>query len=311
MTDKYTHIGELISYLRKEKRMSQAELADGICSREYIGQIEKGQKFPTTYMINQFCDKLDINIYDEYALLLQHGGFIQHQMIMTINDHINPQKGHLLLDLVTEYEISGVPIEGDLLQHICYAKALYYGNIDLQIEKAISYCLEGIHHHYPDFDLRNSYEAYRLSNIELALLQCLFNQYYRINDIELSIMGKKHLFSYLQQRLNTTVYIVHKRLHFELVGLALLSHNLFLQGQTMLSLEELLCMIETSISLLKKYGYTENLTELLFDRACLYYKLGDTIQYESALTEATSISTFFLGPEDTDKFLQWLERNKQ
>ncbi len=175
MTDKFTHIGEIISYLRKEQNMSQAELADGICSREYIGQIEKGTKFPTTYMVNQFCDKLDINIYDEYALLLQHGGFMQHQMIMTINDHIKPEKGHLLFDLVTQYENSGIPIEGELFQYICYAKALYYGNIDRQIEKAIKYCLEGIHHHYPNFDFSGTFASYRLSNIEINLLLCLFN----------------------------------------------------------------------------------------------------------------------------------------
>lgn len=308
MTDKFTHIGEVISYLRKEQNMSQSELADDICSREYISQLEKGLKFPTTYMINQFCDKLDVNIYEEYALLLQHGGFEQHQMIMTINDHIEPEKGHLLLDLATEYENSGVPIEGELLQHICYAKALYYGNIDRQIEKAIQYCLEGIHYHYRNFDFSNSFESYRLSNIEINLLQCLFNQYYRIGNSELSLIGKKHLFSYLRQKLNTNHYIVHKRLHFELVGLALLTHNIFLHGQNILPLDELLSMVNTSISLLKKYGYSENLPSLLFDRTCIYYKMGDIDAYKTSLSEAIAISNFFVGEENTKELIEWLNK---
>lgn len=308
MTDKFTHIGEVISYLRKKQNMSQADLADSICSREYIGQIEKGQKFPTTYMVNLFCDKLDVNIYDEYALLLQHGGFAQHQMIMTINDHIEPEKGHLLLDLATEYENSSVPIEGELFQYICYAKALYYGNIDRQIEKALEYCLEGIHYHYPNFDFSTSYEIYRLSNIEIVLLECLFNQYYRLGNSETSLTGKKHLFSYLKQKLNTSDYIVHKRLHFELMGLAILTHNIFLHGQNFLPYEELLSMTDSSISLLKKYGYSENLSELLFDRTYLHYKLGDTKTFEISLSEAIAISNFFLGEEKTKELIEWLNK---
>lgn len=310
MTDKFTHIGEVISYLRKKQNMSQSDLADGICSREYIGQIEKGQKFPTTYMINLFCDKLDVNIYDEYALLLQHGGFAQHQMIMTINDHIEPEKGHLLLDLATNCENSGVPIEGELLQYICYAKALYFGNIDRQIEKALEYCLEGIHYHYPNFDFSTSFEAYRLSNIEIVLLECLFNQYYRQGNSELSLNGKKHLFSYMQQKLNTTDYIVHKRLHFELMSLAILTHNIFLHGQNILPWDELLSMVNTSISLLKKYGYSENLPSLLFDRTCIYYKIEDIDAYEASLSEAITISKFFVGEEKTNDLITWLEQKK-
>ena len=214
MTDKFTHIGEVISYIRKQQNISQAELADGICSREYIGQIEK----------------------------------------------------------------------------------------------SIEYCLEGIHYHYPNFNFSKSFDSYRLSNIEIVLLQCLFNQYYRIGDSELSLIGKKHLFSYLHQKLDTSEYIVHKRLHFELMGLAILTHNIFINGQNSLLCKELLSMVTTSISLLKKYGYSENLPELLFDRTYLYYKLEDTAAYEASLSEAISISNFFVGEEETNKLIDWLNK---
>lgn len=308
MTDKFAHIGEVISYIRKEQNISQAELADGICSREYIGQIEKGLKFPTTYMINQFCNKLDINIYDEYALLLQHGGYAQHQMIVAINEHISPEKGHKLLDLVTQYENSEVPIEGELLQTICYAKALYYGNIDKQIERALKYCLEGMLTHYPDFTINGSFDSYRLSNIELNLLHCLFNQYYRMGDISLCILGHKKLLAYLSKKLLTTSYIVHKKLHFELTVLALVSHNILICGQKYIPFSELLDIIENSISLLKMYGYSENLPELLFDRTYLHYKLGDIAAYEASLSESISISNFFVGEEETKELIEWLNK---
>ena len=67
-------------------------------------------------------------------------------------------------------------------------------------------------------------------------------------------------------------------------------------------------MVTTSISLLKKYGYSENLPELLFDRTYLYYKLEDTAAYEASLSEAISISNFFVGEEETNKLIDWLNK---
>ena len=67
-------------------------------------------------------------------------------------------------------------------------------------------------------------------------------------------------------------------------------------------------MIDSSISLLKKYGYSENLSELLFDRTYLHYKLGNTDAYEASLSEAISISNFFVGEEETNKLIDWLNK---
>ena len=92
MTDKYTHIGEVIAYLRKKKGLSQAALAENICSREYLGKIEKGYQYPTSAVINELCEKLGIDIYEEYSLILRHGGFDRHNMITELNDSFSKEK---------------------------------------------------------------------------------------------------------------------------------------------------------------------------------------------------------------------------
>ena len=42
--DEFQSFGETLLYYRKKEGFSQEQLAEGICSREYIGQIEKGKK---------------------------------------------------------------------------------------------------------------------------------------------------------------------------------------------------------------------------------------------------------------------------
>ena len=92
MTNTYTHIGEVIAYLRKKKGLSQAALADGICTREYLIKIENCRQYPTSAIINGLCQKLGIDIYEEYSLILRHGGFEHHNAIAELNDSFSKEK---------------------------------------------------------------------------------------------------------------------------------------------------------------------------------------------------------------------------
>ena len=103
MTNTYTHIGEVIAYLRKKKRLSQASLADGICTREYLIKIENCRQYPTSAIINDLCQKLGIDIYEEYSLILRHGGFERHNAITELNDSYSKEKSHNLQQITHNF----------------------------------------------------------------------------------------------------------------------------------------------------------------------------------------------------------------
>jgi len=67
-------IGEIITYCRKIKNLSQSALADGICTKEYIYKLEKGKCSPTLYLLDQISNRLGINLYDQYAIIYRQGG---------------------------------------------------------------------------------------------------------------------------------------------------------------------------------------------------------------------------------------------
>lgn len=53
----FVNFGDVLRHYRKKKGLSQEQLADSVCSREYIGLIEKGKNIPTLYMIDAFSKR--------------------------------------------------------------------------------------------------------------------------------------------------------------------------------------------------------------------------------------------------------------
>jgi len=61
MTSAYSHIGPVIKALRLERKMTQSELAAGICSRSYISLVEKGQVTPSPDIVKRLAERLGID----------------------------------------------------------------------------------------------------------------------------------------------------------------------------------------------------------------------------------------------------------
>ena len=53
-------IGNEIKRIRKEKKMTQKELCDGICSQAEISKIENGRNSPTIDLLQQIAKRLRI-----------------------------------------------------------------------------------------------------------------------------------------------------------------------------------------------------------------------------------------------------------
>ncbi len=63
------NIGELIREYRNRLGLSQAELAENICSVKYIYLIEKGERTPSTVLLSLFSEKLHTDLCAMYPYL--------------------------------------------------------------------------------------------------------------------------------------------------------------------------------------------------------------------------------------------------
>ncbi|MFC0558415.1 helix-turn-helix domain-containing protein [Halalkalibacter alkalisediminis] len=62
MTTGMLTVGEKVKQLRKSLKLSQIELASGICHQSLISHIEKGRTIPTVYVLNQIAIKLGVDM---------------------------------------------------------------------------------------------------------------------------------------------------------------------------------------------------------------------------------------------------------
>lgn len=62
-------IGQIIKKQRILKNKTQQELADGICSPKYIYLIEREERNPSAYILNQLSEKLAIDLFEYYQYL--------------------------------------------------------------------------------------------------------------------------------------------------------------------------------------------------------------------------------------------------
>ena len=308
MTDKYTHIGEVIAYLRKKKGVSQAALAENICSREYLGKIEKGYQYPTSAVINELCEKLGIDIYEEYSLILRHGGFDRHNMITELNDSFSKEKILNLPSLITKCEKNFPQIDGELFQNLCYAKAIYALDIEHNPSLAQDFALQGILYSYPNYSLDAPLTNYTLSNIELLLIYYYINSLCEYNSKTNAVLSYLHLYQYLKERINTNQYIVHKKHHFEINLLSTVVVNMTLYHRNLIPYETLYKLVNDTIELKKQLDYSNSITNLLFEKCYLCKKLGYLDEYEKTLNTAKVVGEFYLGKESSEKLVQWLNQ---
>ncbi|EKU42048.1 hypothetical protein C518_3002 [Lysinibacillus fusiformis ZB2] len=77
MSDLTNHIGEKIRYYRKERKLSQEELAfKAALHNTYIGQLERGEKNVTVESLAKVCAAMDITLAEFF-----HGPHATSQML--------------------------------------------------------------------------------------------------------------------------------------------------------------------------------------------------------------------------------------
>jgi len=151
------HIGEVISYLRKKHNLTQQQLADKICSREYLCKLEKGAFFPTIYTIDLLSKKLNENIYEFYQEIERHNDMETHLKIQQINELISTGGDNDLeiRKLIEEYENLPTFKTGESLQFIYYSKAICSYYLDKNYTEAIDFSYKGLCVYKKDFKLEN------------------------------------------------------------------------------------------------------------------------------------------------------------
>ena len=267
----FVGFGDVLRYYRNKGGLSQEQLAEGICTRVYVSQIEKNKQIPTLYMISAFSNKMGINLFDAYALIIEHNDFDTHSKIETLHEVINSCDDERLFELAKEYETLPGFSSGAPLQCIKHAFSLYYSNVLHDYDKSIAYATESLAvSGVPDADMK---PTPMLSVTDLNLLL--------VKSVDLCRSGKReegrkyleYLYECVRLRLTQNRYIANRNLRFDINLFALVTFNIceFFPddiGNNMVILEQ-------TISLLYDHRNSNMQGELQLYEARYLYEMGD------------------------------------
>lgn len=270
----YITIGEIIRHYRKEAGMSQESLAMGICDRKYLSQLENNQKIPTLYTVNLLSERLGINLYDTYALMLRHHDIETHKKIEILNQHFKYCVSHTLSELIKEYSQLPEFQTGEPAQILGYAKAIYNSDYLHDYDKATDLAQEALTLIHP-ISFSTAQPFYSLSNIELALINHIGTNHCRKMDFT---EGKKYyefLLKHLENILSKNHYATNKNEQFELKLLSAVTYNyfLFLKNENDFDYTR----VDDTLRHLKKLHSHHLLPELLLCKTYLLIQNNDVI----------------------------------
>ena len=267
----FVGFGDVLRYYRNKAGLSQEQLAEGICTRVYISQIEKNKQIPTLYMISAFSNKMGVNLFDAYALIIEHNDFDTHSKIETIHEAISACDDKRLFELAKEYESLPGFSSGAPLQCIKHALSLYYSNVLKDYDKSIVCATEGLAvSGVPDADMT---PTPLLSVTDLNLLLVKSVDLCRSGNKEEGRKYLEYLHECVRLRLTQNLYIANRNMRFDVNLFALVTFNIceFFHND----IENNMKLLEKAISLLYEHRNSNMQGELQLYEARYLYETGD------------------------------------
>ncbi|WP_232698350.1 helix-turn-helix domain-containing protein [Brevibacillus daliensis] len=84
-----THVGKRLRHFRKNLRMTQEELAVGICNRSYVSQIEKGNVIPSPEILDQLAKRLQTDLKELWTESEAQLGFSEVEIQNALRHIVN------------------------------------------------------------------------------------------------------------------------------------------------------------------------------------------------------------------------------
>lgn len=291
-------IGDIIRYIRINQHISQAHLCDGICSRDYLMDIESNKKTPSLYIINRLSEKMGVNLLSEYNTVLKHRNLETHAKIEKINDCLAERKFPELKELISEYENLPEFKEGEPYQIIMYSKAVIASTFEQKWKESINYSLAGIKCRYPSMEALKGKNII-FSNVELNLMLHIAVNLARSKNLDEADSIFSFIYEYLNRFLSNTHYYIEKNYNFTIKLLGLTAYNQYLFTQR--NNPSFLHILNETIENLIRFKSSAKLFELLLCKADLLTNMNKLTEARLSYMQGHSLGLLYLSEEELDK----------
>ena len=182
------NIGNLVKSRRQELNLTQAQVAEGICTRETISQLESNKTLPRLFVVEKVFDKLTIDAGTLLTLPSSKQDIYSLRKQAEIYEHMfnaekYPAQGGASLKQALEALETDKDIDEyykSFLLYFGYAHLYIYSEADRNFELAEATALGFLRKYRIDFNL-TELATYYLTSIELNMINRL-SYLYRLKD---------------------------------------------------------------------------------------------------------------------------------
>lgn len=292
----YTEFGNILRYERTKRGLSQSELAEGICERKQISNIECGKCMPNLYTVNLLSHRLKVNLHRSYANVLHHKNMDTHLKITKINEIISVSgKSVELKALLDKYVLLDDFKDGEPYQMLHYGYASYYYNHCRDYKTTIEHLYNVVLSNYSNEDALINCSTNEFSNVELGALLMLASTLLKEGEKAKSQVYYNKLFDYLCRFLSQDKYYINAEGHFELnfIGKVIFNYTIDFQDKVC----EIESWIDMTLSALRKFDSACNITEILLCKAKLLRTKGNESETARILAQADWVGSLYRSEE--------------
>ena len=299
----HMNIGEVIRAIRKEKGMSQTELAKGICSKDYIYAIENNKNMPSGYILEQLSQKLDFDLYGYYQAIYRHISWDTHLHIININEYMIARNFPQLkkeIDICLELEDFK---DEEPYQILLFAQSYIVSEREMNFPKAIDLCKQALHVKHPDFSL-DKLSVSTFSYTELTILSQLARNYMSLDQNQPALDIYTFLYKKTSHLLTLRVFDLNVTRHKECNLFLIICLNLAvleLRFQNLNKAEHYIC---NGLSMANRAHDSSLLPAFLLCRCHLHCIRKNYRQAVSYLQDAQSLCKYSQYSKNIEGFLQ-------
>ena len=287
----FKHFGEFLKYARGFYNISQAELANDICSTRQLIRIENGEYNPSIYILHKLSNKLNMDLQEYYRIHFSTGSFLAYTYKNEFDNLLISKDYDDLGQLIKKIEDMGEFQEGENLQYVLYGKAVCSSKLDRDYVLSNNFCFKGLSIEDPEFDLASIKDKI-YSNVGLTMINLMANNYNILKEKEKGFKIYEDLFTILENYITTMPFSMYQSLDFHKKLYQSTTHNLGVIFEKQGEYEKALDYINKGINLSLKENFMRFLPELLRQKSRLLLKIKN--HKESYETYGICLSLFKL-----------------
>lgn len=254
--------GYILRRAREEQGLTQDRLAEGVCSRETVSNIELGKSNPRVYILRSLFGKLGLNVDDYYTLPRSKEDLYMDKKILDLHELVTAHDYEKIKKFLELIKIDKDIDEEARALMINKCKAKLYSQGPYQkLKRAEKHIMTQLKANRKPFNLSRVH-TYSLTKDELWFLQTLVSVYNETDRVDKSIKILEQLRQYYIYQ-NARSVKIHNRISVEFYNI---THNLNASYDKNKNWTKSLELSYENLELAKKYFDT-----LLHYRS-LYYK---------------------------------------